>query len=141
MSIFGNNIQNSDSDLDFVTEDFMNEYREQVFLDEALRLSDADRAAILESEEFAMLEQKGLVGRRTRVSLSKADDLERRIGMASIQMAKETNDILYTQLVKNRVKERALLAKIDKKYRNKALRIAKADQKEYLKTMPIGIVK
>ena len=88
-----------------------------------------------------MLEQKGLVGRRTRVSLSKADDLERRIGMASIQMAKETNDILYTQLVKNRVKERALLAKIDKKYRNKALRIAKADQKEYLKTMPIGIVK
>ena len=56
-------------------------------------------------------------------------------------MAKETNDILYTQLVKNRVKERAILAKIDKKYRNKAMRIAKADQKEYLKTMPIGIVK
>lgn len=140
MGIFGGNLNNTDNDLGMITEEFMQEYIENVFFMEASGLPDEQLQKLLESPEIKALEEKGLIGKKTRVTLSKKDDLERRTSMASIQMAKENNDNLYDQLVKNRVKERKLLAAIDRKYSNRAARIAKAAQKSFIKANPIGSV-
>lgn len=139
MGIFDNTTIKAES-ID-VTDEFMDKFCENVLIYEASCLNDDQKTALMESDEFLALEQKGIIGRKTRVSLSKQDDMSRRTGMASIQLAKENNDMLYTQLVKNRIKEKSILSKIDKKYASKAMRIAKASQKSYLKTMPIGIIK
>lgn len=101
--------------------------------DDILRMPEDQRKAFIESGEAQALVEKGMIGRKTLVKLSKSDDIERRIGMAAIQMAKEKNDPIYDQLIKNRIKERELLGKINNKYSNQALRVAKASQRDYLK--------
>ena len=115
-----------------------NELLESYIYDDLSRLPESKRKEFAVSEEANVMLEKGIIGRRTLVKLSKSDDIERRIGMAAIQMAKEKNDPIYDQLIKNRVKERELLGKINSKYANSAIRIAKASQKEYLKNMPKG---
>ena len=114
-----------------------NELLESFIYDGLNKLSDDKKKEFVSSNEATALLEKGLIGRRTLVKLSKSDDIERRIGMAAIQMAKEKNDPIYDQLIKNRIKERDLLSKINTKYSNNAIRVAKAAQKEYLK-MNIG---
>lgn len=92
-----------------------------------------ERKAIAESEEAAVLEAKGLVGRKTFIRLSKNDDIERRTSAAAYQMAKDNNDPLWTKLVFYMNKKNEYKDKILKKYRGKAERVAKQSQKDYLK--------
>lgn len=136
MGIFNNN--SLDNDLGMITESFMQDYQENLFYLEASMMPEKVRTQLLESTEVKALIEKGLIGRKTMVKLSKLDDLERRTGMAGIQMAKENNDVLYDQLIKNRIKERKLLNAIDRKYASKASRVAKASQKTYIAANPIG---
>jgi len=83
--------------------------------------------------------EKSLIGKKTMIKLSKMDDLERRIGMAAIQLAKEHNDPLYEKLKLNRIKERQLLGAINKRYVNPASKVAKVQQKEHIQNkIPIG---
>ena len=131
----GNSMENN---LNIVTEDFMTEYNTKVFYAEAMSLCNEEREKLINDPSIKSLEEKGLIGKHTLVRLSKVDDLERRVSMASIQMAKENNDPLYEQLIKNRIKEKKLLAAIDRKYANKATRVAKAAQKTYISANPIG---
>lgn len=118
------------------------ELLESYIYDEISRLSDEKRQEFVNSQEAQGMLEAGLISRKTLVRLSKNDDLERRIGMAAIQLSKESDDALYDQLVKVRIKERELLDKINAKYANKATRVAKIGQKDYLKNkMPVAFIR
>lgn len=118
------------------------ELLESYIYDEISRLSDEKRQEFVNSQEAQGMLEAGLISRKTLVRLSKNDDLERRIGMAAIQLSKESDDALYDQLVKVRIKERELLDKINAKYANRATRVAKIGQKDYLKNkMPVAFIR
>ena len=120
----------------------VNELLESFIYDEISRNSDEKRKEFVNSEQAQAMVEAGIIGRKTLVRLSKMDDLERRIGMAAIQLSKESNDSLYDQLIKVRIKERELLEKINNKYANKATRVAKIGQKDYLKNkMPVAFIR
>lgn len=103
--------------------------------DELARMSDEDKKAFAESEEFKKLSEAGLISKRTLVRLSKTDDVSRRRKMAAFQIAKDKKDPLWAQLVKNRIKERALIKSIMAKYGTAAERSARTSQKAYLKSI------
>lgn len=132
MSIFGQN--NKPDNVVFEQElQGASELQEAYIYDELSRLPDDKRKEFLESEQCQSMLEAGLIGRKTLVRLSKSDDMERRITMAAMQLAKDHNDPLWDKLVVNRVRERDLLSKITTKYGAKAQRVAKMGQKEYLK--------
>lgn len=97
-----------------------------------------ERKKVFATESYQLLEAKGLIGKRTRVTLSKQDDLDRRETMAALQLAKEANDTLWDKLALNRVKERDLLSKIRTKYGSRAKRVAAIGQRDYIKTIRSG---
>lgn len=118
------------------------ELLESYIYDELSRLSDNKREEFVKSEQAKVMVEAGLISRKTLVRLSKEDDLSRRLKMASLQLAKDSDDVLYDQLTKVRVKERELLDKITNKYTNKATRVAKIGQKDYLKNkMPVAFMR
>lgn len=92
-----------------------------------------ERKAIAESEEAAVMEAKGMIGRKTLIRLNKNDDVSRRTSAAAYQMAKDANDPLWRKLMLHMQKKNEFKAKILKKYDAKAKRIAKQSQKDYLK--------
>lgn len=110
-----------------------NELMEQYIYDELSMLTDEDKKAFLESSDCQALLEKGLINRKTMIRLNKNDDLARRTKMAAFQLAKEHKDPLWTQLVKNRIKERMLIRKIATKYSSKASIAARRGQRDYLK--------
>lgn len=113
-------------------------FEEACMVAELAAMSTEEREAIFESEGYRMLEEKGLIGKKTRVTLKKEDDLARRETMAAMQLAKEQNDVLFDKLALNRVKERELLGKIRAKYGTKAKRAAAIGQRDYIKTLRNG---
>lgn len=128
MGIYSNTYANDDNavqDMKALTEAYI--------YDELAGQSDSVKKAFLESEECAVMEAKGLIGKKTLVKLSKNDDINRRTTMAAMQLAKEKKDPLWDKLVKNRIKERQLLTAIRKKYGAKAERAARVGQRDYLK--------
>lgn len=78
------------------------------------------------------LVNEGKLRRTTLVRLNKTDDLERRTTMMNLQLAKEHDDSLWKALKKNRLKEKELLFKINKKYGSQGARLAKKGQQEWL---------
>lgn len=111
---------------------------EAFLLSDLGRLDDETKASVLESTEMQVMINEGMIAKNSIVRLSKEDDLFRRTKIVSIQMAKEKNDRLYNDVIKYRTKERQAMGLILKKYGGKAGRIARIDQKEYLKTSPIS---
>jgi len=116
------------------------EFNESYLCYELSCLSEAKIQQFLESAECMAMLEKGLIGKKTMVRLSKVDDLERRTSMACIQLAKEKNDPLFDKLALNRVKERQLLSAIETRYANPAKRAATIQQKEHIQNsrLPIG---
>lgn len=137
MGIFNSSFNNDfDEDLKY------DELLETYIYDEISKLPDEKIQEFVHSEAADAMMQKGLIGKRTLVRLSKADDMERRIGMAALQIAKDKDDPLWNQLAKIRERERDILDKINKKYENKARQSAKVGQKEYLKKkIPVGFMR
>lgn len=113
-------------------------YQEGCIFIECMNLSADERKALVESPEFLALEAKGLIGRKTIVKLKVDDDLTRRETMAAFQLAKEANDPLWDKLALNRVRERELIGKLRTKYRNKAAKISKQGQRDYIKRLRGG---
>lgn len=107
---------------------------EMFVVQEAMRMSSDELKAWCESEEADALVEANVLRKPTLMRLSKMDDEKRRRKLAAFGMAKTANDPLWTALTKNRVKEKQLIEKIMTKYGNKAKRIAKAAQKEYIKS-------
>lgn len=118
--------------------DDMEAFQEACMIAELAAMPFEDRQAIFESESYALLEKHGLIGKKTRVQLSKEDDLDRRETMAAFQLAKEANDSLWNLLALNRVKERDLIRKIKNKYAPQAKRAAIIGQRDYIKTIRQG---
>lgn len=116
--------------------------KEAMLYDDMLMMTHEQRQMFINSDELHALQEAGLtsaIGKNTIVKLSKGDDIERRIGQASLNIAREKNDSLWVQLMQNRRKEKKLLNQIKKKYSTQAERVAKKAQKEYLKTHKIAI--
>lgn len=119
-----------------------NELLEAYIYDELCSMTDEDKQAFVNSPEASAMVEAGLIQKKTLVRLTRNDDLNRRLTMACFQLAKENNDPLWNQLVKNRIKERQLIAQIKKKYSSRATKTAKMGQKHYLKSkMPIQLMK
>lgn len=138
MSIFGGNVYGTSMEDDLKNP---NELLESYIYDEVSRLPDDKREQFVKEHGTVMCEA-GLIGKRTLVRLSKGDDLERRLGMAALQIAKDNDDPLFAQLSKIRTRERELLEKINTKYMSKASKAAKIGQKQYLKTkIPSGFMR
>lgn len=134
MSFFGNQYGSTEA----VEIKDVEGYQEACMIMELMSLSDEEFTAVTESASFQVLEEKGLIGRRTIVKLRADDDLTRRETMAAFQLAKEADDPLWSKLAMNRVKERDLIGQIQRKYGSRATRVAKQTQKEYIKKIRQG---
>lgn len=106
---------------------------EAFLIDECSKFTDEQRQAFVESELAETLVQEGRMRRNTIVRIGQNDDLKRREVLASLDMAKETNDPEYAKYKKHRMEMKKSLAKIVKKFQFKAARVAKASQKDYIK--------
>ena len=72
------------------------------------------------------------ISKKTIVRLNKKDDLARRKKLMVLKIAKEKNDPGYNKAVMYRQKEKEEIAKLMQKYGNKAERLAKQAQQDYL---------
>lgn len=137
MSVFGNmGTSILENDLN------QSELLESYIYDEISKLSPETIQEFVQSEQAQAMLEKGMIGKKTLVKLSKVDDLERRTGMAALQIAKDKGDYLFDQLAKVRLKERELLDKIFAKYEAQATRAAKIGQRDYLKgKIPVGFMR
>jgi len=125
-----------------IDEEFdMDAYNETCLYMELASLPYEDRKAIVESEEAAVLEAKGMIGRKTLIRLNKNDDVSRRTSAAAYQMAKDANDPLWKKLMFHMAKKNEFKEKILKKYNAKATRVAKQSQKDYLKNPASKLLK
>ena len=109
---------------------------ENMLIDQMNRMTDEEFNAYTESADFQNLVEAGVLGRRSVVKMTRKDDLNRRIHLASIQMAREQGDADWEALRKNRVNERRLLKKIYTKYANRVRRDAMQSQKRLIKLTP-----
>lgn len=109
---------------------------ENMLIDQMNRMTDEEFQAYTESADFQNLVEAGVLGRRSVVKMTRKDDLNRRIHLASIQMAREQGDADWEALRKNRVNERRLLKKIYTKYSNRVRRDAMQSQKRLIKLTP-----
>ena len=134
--IFSRETGMESSNMESISEESMDSLVEAFIYDDISRRPDALREEAINSPEMEALLERGKFKKNTLVRLNRNDDLERRIGMAAIQMAKEHNDPLYEKLKKNRIKERELLNAIDKKYYRQATKAAKAAQVSFIKQKP-----
>lgn len=127
---------------ELIDEEFdMDAFNETCVFMELASLPYEERKAIVESEEAAILEAKGMIGRKTLIRLNKNDDVSRRTSAAAYQMAKDANDPLWRKLMLHMQKKNEFKAKILKKYDSKAKRIAKQSQKDYLKHPAAKLIK
>ena len=106
---------------------------EAFLIDDLLHGSTEDLQKFCESAECEILMEKQVLNKSTVHRLSKEDDLKRRVKIICYTLAKEANDPMWTKLVKFQKLKKQYSQKIFEKYNKKALRIAKAAQKEYIK--------
>jgi hypothetical protein len=111
-------------------------FLEALIVDRVASMNEAERNEYLNSDEFKYLEEAGVVGRKAIVRMSKQADLDRRVMLAAMQMAREKGDNDFELLRKNRIKERQLLDRIYKKYNNMVRRDAKKAQQKLIKLSP-----
>lgn len=106
---------------------------EMFLYDDISRGSEQQIKEFCEGPIAKALLEKGVFKKPTLVRLGQADDLKRRNKLTAFELAKQAKDPLWTQLVNNRKKEKELIGKIMRKYGNKAAKVAKVAQKEYIK--------
>lgn len=144
MGIYSSRINENviDEELNISEQELVDATCEAALYEDLQMMTEEQRAMFLNSDEYKALQEAGLtsaIGKNTIVKLNKTDDLERRIGQASLNIAREKNDPLWIKLMKNRRQEKKLLHAIKKKYSNPAGRVAKKAQQQYVKTHKIAI--
>lgn len=118
----------------------VDEYLQECVYIEFSQLPDDKLKQFLESSECREMQEAGIIGKKTMVRLSKADDLTRRVKMAAIQIGKDKEDRLFklwdkgTQMAKDA--EEQLL----QKYNMMATKLARVGQKDYLKSHKMASV-
>lgn len=145
MGIFSpnNQMMSIDEELNSTEEELVSMTQGSFLYDDLSMMTEEQRQMFLNSDEFKAIDEvqslTSSIGKDTIVKLNKTDDIERRIGQASLNIARDRNDILWVKLQKNRQQEKKLLNQIKKKYASKAERVAKQAQKQYLKTHKIAV--
>lgn len=130
MSLYGHdNLMNED----FSNDINMDELVEMYFVDDISRMSTVQIKEFCESDQAKALVEKAVLTKPTMMRLSKQDDETRRIKLACYQLAKEANDPNFAKMVKYREMWKKYRGLIFQKYANKATRVARAGQKEYMK--------
>ena len=107
---------------------------ESFFTDDLLRMKEDDLKKFCESAECKILQEKQVLKKPTMMRLSKADDERRRTKLIAYKLAKEANDPEWEKLKKFTKLRKQSINKIMKKYGNKAAKIAKIAQKNYIST-------
>ena len=108
--------------------------QEAFLTDDLSRLPSEQLKEFCESEEAKALVEANVLRKPTLVRLSKKDDFTRRVKIAAFEICKEENPNLWKKLAENRVKEKKLINQIMTLYKSRAIKRAKAEQKEYIKS-------
>jgi len=134
MALYGHEVLNED----LTNEVNMDELVEMYFIDDISRMSTKQIKEFCESEQAAALQEKAVLTKPTMMRLSKQDDETRRIKLACYQLAKEAHDPNFDKMIKYRALWKKYRGIIFQKYSNKATRVARVAQKEYLKKARSG---
>lgn len=119
-----------------------NELLGAYIIDEVSQLTDSQKKEFIDSEACKSLLESRILKKKTLVRLSKNDDLTRRKTMAAFQIAKENKWREWDLLVKNRIKERELIARIVQRAGAKADKAARLGQRNYLsQKLPLAFLK
>ena len=130
MGLFSNDV------IERIDEDFMNEDNsiiEAFIVDDVLKMDSDSIKEWCESDEANVLVEAQVLRKPTMMRLSKQDDEKRRAKIVAYNMAKEANDPLYRKMIKYRQLWKQTSNKIMEKYGNKADRVAKKKQQEYIR--------
>ena len=111
----------------------LNDIIEAFIVEDVCKMNSDDIKAWTESEECAALIEAQALRKPTMMRLSKADDEKRRVKIVAYTLAKNANDPLYTKMLKYRTLWKQTSNKIVEKYGNKATRMAKKAQQEYIR--------
>lgn len=112
----------------------MDELNEAFAYDELSRMPSKQLQEFVNSSEAQVLVERQVLKKPTLMRLSKEDDEKRRIKIACYHLAKAANDPNWKKMIMYHKKWKDLRAKIFTKYGNQATRIAKQQQKAYMKT-------
>jgi hypothetical protein len=111
----------------------MEELVENFYYDDIHRMSSDQIHEFCEGEQAKALLERSVLKKPTLMRLSKEDDEKRRIKLACYQLAKDAKDPNWDKMLKYRALWKKYRALVFKKYGNKAARLAKVSQKEYIK--------
>lgn len=117
--------------------EIMNVLFSECYIEDVSSLPETQREEYITSDEAVILERAKLIQGKTRIRMSKMDDLTRRIGLASILIGKHKNDPLYVKFTKHKALAKLYKKKLINKNKSKALKLAKTSQKNYLKKTPL----
>lgn len=106
---------------------------EKIAFDDISRGSDTQIKEFCEGPQAQALLEKGVFKKPSLMRLGQSDDLKRRKKLTAFELARQAKDPLWTKLEKNRKQQKELIAKIMAKYGNKAEKVSKVAQKEYIK--------
>lgn len=107
---------------------------ELCYYDEISRMSSDQIKEFCESEQAQALVERAVLRKPTLFRLSKIDDEKRRMRMYCYYLARQANDPEWKKCKKYRKAWKESRAKIFKKYMNKAAKMARISQKEYIKS-------
>lgn len=139
MSLYGHKLLNTLNESN-ISEDEelkginLESYVQLIAYDDISRGSEEQIREFMESELANVLTERAVLSKRAVYKLNQRDiDKKRRIKMVAYQMAKENNDPAFKKMQLHRTKMKEYRAIVLKKYGKKAVRVATAAQKEYIK--------
>ena len=107
---------------------------ELYIIDDVLKGTNEQISQFCESEEAAILVEQGVLKKNAVVRMNTLEsDFNRRVKLTAYQLAKGDKSPDFAKLVKYSALKKQYANKILNKYGNKAARIAKLAQKEYIK--------
>jgi hypothetical protein len=107
---------------------------ESFFVDDLIRMKEEDVKKFCESAECKILTEKQVLKKPTLMRLSKVDDERRRTKLIAYKLAKDANDPEWEKFKKYTALRKQSIQKIMRKYGNRAAKIAKIAQKNYIST-------
>ena len=99
-------------------------------------MTDDEKDEFINSDECKEMIEAGILSEASVVYLDRGGDLNRRITLAALQLAKDKGDPLYKKLVGVAQKRKGILAQLRQKYGVNAKKTAKVAQRELIKKVP-----
>lgn len=99
-------------------------------------MTDEEKEEFVNSDECKEMIEAGILSESSVVYLDRGGDLNRRITLAALQLAKDKGDPLYKKLVFVAQRRKGILSQLRQKYGVNAKRTAKTAQRELIKKVP-----